>query len=365
MQEPAQRERISIFHPATERVVPIEVPTVFGRSDHYYRYRPEDERGDRLEEAVADGLSQLNYVQLSSDPGVSRTHGLLDPGVPGIRDLHSTNGIYVNERRLPSRKGTGGDVHRLVPGDVLRIGGQRFEVRVARMTEEELTLAVRAQRLACVAYVPEQRPRAEAFAEFLRERLGFRVRCAVGLQECISNAYRLQEAEVDDGIVLYGLFVGCRGSELRFGEDSIPFARLVPLFSEMPGRKLVVLETDLDPTGCEQTFSHMAYEDMVLISCAGAGPGALGQGSEEAPVGTDMVSKTLGRLRASIHSGDGVYDAPEDALAQFVSADSNVLRVGWIRGYSGRLKLTFGERLRGFEEAVSHSLQLGSSTFRF
>src|SRR5690606_2934426 len=97
------RRVLTLRHEGTGRVVPVEVVTVVGRNDTYYRYCEDDDRGDRLRPDVADGLAALNYIKISSDAGVSRTHGLFDPAGPTVCDLNSTNGTFLNMERLPTR----------------------------------------------------------------------------------------------------------------------------------------------------------------------------------------------------------------------------------------------------------------------
>jgi len=67
------------------------------------------------------GRAQDNGLILS-DPSVSRHHAriALEGGVPVLYDLNSTNGSYVNERRVVTQG--------LKQGDVVRFGGVRFRV---------------------------------------------------------------------------------------------------------------------------------------------------------------------------------------------------------------------------------------------
>jgi two-component system, cell cycle response regulator len=71
------------------------------------------------------------------DPEVSRQHALVfdtDDGL-AIRDLGSTNGTHVNDRRLDA-------LHLLRGGDVIRLGNTVFEVAEARDGEESALTTV-------------------------------------------------------------------------------------------------------------------------------------------------------------------------------------------------------------------------------
>ncbi|HBP21482.1 MAG TPA: hypothetical protein DEA08_27300, partial [Planctomycetes bacterium] len=114
--------QVWLRHVSSGRRFLIEIPTVFGRSDAYYQYTSDDIRPDRLRPEVAEGLSVLNYVKLCSDDQASRTHGLLDPSVPALCDLNSTNGTFLNEREVPSRDGEAGPLVTISDGDTLQIG---------------------------------------------------------------------------------------------------------------------------------------------------------------------------------------------------------------------------------------------------
>jgi FHA domain len=73
---------------------------------------------------ITIGRGAQNDVALDRDEFASATHARFTPQRDGvwIEDIGSTNGTFVNGDRLPSPR-------RLVPGDVVRIGGTelRFE----------------------------------------------------------------------------------------------------------------------------------------------------------------------------------------------------------------------------------------------
>jgi diguanylate cyclase (GGDEF)-like protein len=74
------------------------------------------------------GRSQENLLWLD-EPEVSRRHARLDvaPGGGGVelRDLDSTNGVFVNGRKVDARKAP----LALRQGDVLRVGGHAFKLK--------------------------------------------------------------------------------------------------------------------------------------------------------------------------------------------------------------------------------------------
>jgi len=74
--------------------------------------------------AVTIGRSAQNVVSIDGDEFASARHARVDPRRDGVwvLDLDSTNGTFVNDRRIDSP-------HRLSPGDIVRVGETelRFE----------------------------------------------------------------------------------------------------------------------------------------------------------------------------------------------------------------------------------------------
>ena len=90
------------------------------------------------------GRAQENLLWLD-EPEVSRRHARLDAAPDGerveLRDLGSTNGLYVNGRKVEAREAP----VRLRSGDVLRVGGHAFKLKRLDPLERQYHEAVRAQ----------------------------------------------------------------------------------------------------------------------------------------------------------------------------------------------------------------------------
>ncbi|MGE0709563.1 MAG: hypothetical protein AB7N76_20885 [Planctomycetota bacterium] len=347
--------RLWLRHTGTGRRVPVEVPTVFGRSDAYYQYTNEDIRPNRLRPEVAEGLSVLNYVKLCNDDQASRTHGLLDPSVPALCDLNSTNGSFLNDEELPSREGEAGPLVTINDGDKLQIGRQSFHVELREDSEEQVRQDVQRIRHAVVGCGYAHLALAEQAIGFLCEDKGFQVRRAIGWEPLLAQLIKLQEDADEGGLVALLLIGEVRGYQLEVDGTSRPFADLVPMLSRVPGRKVLALALSGDPTACEHYFASEGFEDMVLLT----GPiGAMENG------GGELISPTLQSRLLTAHNL-GEVASPLDGLDALVSDRTNILKVDWIEQARGPLKVTFGQRRRSDDMDLSHSLRFGSSTFRF
>jgi hypothetical protein len=348
--------RVWLRHVGTGRRIPVEVPTVFGRSDAYYQYTDEDIRPNRLRQDVAEGLSVLNYIKLCNDDQASRVHGLLDPIVPALCDLNSTNGLFLNEKEVPSRDGEAGPLVTVGDGDKVQIGRQAFHVELREESEEEVRKDVQRARRGLVACGGSHLGMAEQAVGFLEENKGFQVKRAVGWEAFFTNLIKLEEAD-DGGLVSIVVIGDVQGYQLSLGGDSRPFADMLPLVARIPGRKIVVLAASGDPSACEHYFASEAYEDMVLLT----GPmGAMLSDDGE------LITPTL-QSRLLNNHGLSEMSNPLDGLDELVAETTNILRVEWIEKAKGKgaLKVTFGVRERSPDADLSHSLRFGSSTFRF
>jgi len=355
----ALRKRLVLRHSETGRRVPVEVPTVFGRSDSYYHYTQDDIRPDRLRTDVTEQLAALNYIKLCSDDQVSRTHGLIDPRIPAVCDLNSTNGTQLNDGDLPARAGEAGPLVTLADGDKVGVGRQLFEVSLTEVSEDQVRALVCKQRHAFVGTSRKHLDQAVGLKDYLGEQRGFEVRDAIGWQAVIANLYHLQSNADPDGLAVAGLVVDVRGYELLLDEEAMALAKLLPLLTAVPGRKVLVLACDGDPSSCEHYFASEAFEDMVLVT---APLGAL-VGSDSSLIIPTLRSRLLGD--DSDPALQDPVDNPLDGLSALIGEDTNILNVTWVERYQGQLNVVFGKKEHSDDQALSHSLRFGSSTFRF
>ncbi len=360
-----ERRVLTLKHEGTERRVPIDVPTVIGRSDAYYRYTEDDERPDRLDPDAVERLARLNYIKLCSEKGVSRTHGLIDPCAaegPVARDLSSTNGTYVNGRRLAAGAGDAGPPATLRAGDRLTVAKATFTVELQDVAASVLAARIQTQRRAVVAADDAHAPRARDLVTYLTERKGFSVRGSRGWPATIAAVYQLQAEAQDEGVAVLTVVGQARGDELVLEGEGLPLAKLLPLLARIPGRKVLALESDGDPSSIERIFAQLAFEDMLLLTVTGATRLADSFRGSIATSGLEQMKKSVSGESPALR---GAFDQLEDGLDALLAADTNALEVAWVKSYVGRLKLAFGDRRRGDDAALSHSLRLGSTTYRF
>lgn len=355
-----KKRLLTLLHLETGRRVPVEVVTVFGRNDCYYRYSAEDERPDRLL-AAEEGLAALNYVKISTDSQVSRTHGLLDPTIPGICDLNSTNGTFVNGQPLVQRYGTTGPMQRLQDRDHLLLGRQEFLAELEHFSGAELSARLRRGRVAVVCSDARGESRAAPLRELLAGKKGFSLETVSdwpGLGEALT---RLRSRAHEEGIAVCVVVGAVAGRDLVCQAVRFDFLLLVSLFDGLPGRKVLLLEAlEGDTSTCEQAFAQLAYEDMVLIV---AGPAREdGFQDDGLSTGAELIRPVGGAARPS---AGAPRPAGREVLERLVAAETNILEVSWTgQGLEG-VRIVFGSRSRGEGTSISHSLRLGSTTFRF
>ena len=248
--------------------------------------------------------------------------------------------------------------------DRIQIGRAVFEASVTTPSEEELLVRAHAQRHGFVGSGLSGRVRAGEVGTFLSERKGFTVRDAVGWQAVIANLFRLQQSAHAEGIAVCAIFADISGPDLLLDGNSMNFSKLLPLLANIDGRKVLILEGRGDPSACETLFEAMAYEDSVMISSGGP--------AEDLSDSSDLIvpslqSREMKRVRESLDGGSlaGAVDDAVDGIDALISPGTNILKVAWIATYNGRIKVTFGSREQSEDHALSHSLRLGSSTFRF
>lgn len=355
------KRQLTLLHLETGRRVPVEVVTVFGRNDCYYRYTAEDERPDRLRTAE-EGLAALNYVKISTDSQVSRTHGLVDPTIPAICDLNSTNGTYVNGQPLSQRYGTTGPMQRLQDRDHLLIGRHEFLAEMTQLTGAELSARLRRGRVAVVASDARGEARAAPLRELLAGRKGFSLEPVDDWQSLGESLAHLRGRANEEGIAVCAVVASLAGRELILGGARYDFLLLMSLFDALPGRKVMLLEVlEGDPLQCEQAFAHLAYEDMVLIVTSGAG--ADSQEDDGLATGAELIRPVGAASSATPPARPAI--GGREALERLVASETNILEVSWTSQTTPGVKVIFGARSRGEGTSISHSLRLGSTTFRF
>lgn len=354
-----QRWAIQLVHEDTGREVPVDVRTVFGRHEAYYRYGGDDEDVDRLADVV-DDLAAFNYVTIDSDRQVSRTHGFVDPDLPGLSDLNSKNGTHLNGNRLPTDYGRAGPMLLLSNGDRIGVGEQRFHVRMRSTSLNSICQKVARQRLAVIACGPGVVGRGERLRSFMADRKRFNAHLAKGLDALRTAAFGLRKVATDDTLSLFALCCEVEAESLILGpRERFPIGGFLRFFRGVPGRKVLVLEGRGDPTAFERRFADAACVDSLLITSPG--PVDLSE-----PITNSMLTPVARGMRMSV-SGEGrpgTYDDALDGLDALIAPDTNRLSTSWTRGYEGRLGLTFGTQ-EDEGSWVSHSLQFGSSRFRF
>jgi len=103
-----------------------------------YTTGPDEEKHYQLPEdrMVIFGREDHTDFQILHDPRVSREHFSIEKGEDGVfnlMDLGSSNGTFLNGRRLESNA-----IRRLKHGDLIRVGNQQFVFR-ERIEQTEKT----------------------------------------------------------------------------------------------------------------------------------------------------------------------------------------------------------------------------------
>lgn len=135
------------WDPATRAVsdtVPIEASEDHGWALIRYVGHPIGELIPLSSSGLTIGRSGENLLRLD-EPEVSRRHAQLDIAASGeqveLRDIGSTNGLYVNGRKVDTSQGP----VILQPGDVLRVGNHAFKIKRLDFLEIQYHHAVVAQ----------------------------------------------------------------------------------------------------------------------------------------------------------------------------------------------------------------------------
>jgi len=145
-----------------------------------------------------------------SDPAVSRRHARIGEtnGEIWLEDLDSTNGVFVNDRKISKRTS-------VQAGDSIQMGQTRFLVRNAEEKAAETTLVLRALSTKAALFLDHER--LSAIYEITAE---------------LSTHQDLSELEQTLFARLRGLFHHDRGLIALFQEDG----SLKPIFSDPPSK---------------------------------------------------------------------------------------------------------------------------------
>lgn len=329
----------------------LEVPTVFGRHRCFFTY-PEEAQ-PRFSADDARRLMKLDFVEISGDESVSRTHGVLDPTGPVVRDLNSKNGIAVGSQRVATTPGREGPAHLLRNGDVVKVGGLRFVVELESAGQNSLCDWLARDRRAFV--VPGDSPEAAQVEAFLRERKRFRAGLKRDWGDLAAELASLGHGTSTQlGLIVIGLVARPEGDRLHVGGGSFSVADLVNVTAHVPASKVIALQAEGDPTRVEEAFKDCAFQDMVLVtSTVPTHSGVI------APLENESMSALPPVRERRAHAA---YHSVLDGLDGLIRPDSNVLDLEWLRTYEGALHVVVGTRLQPSDRELELSYRLPDPT---
>jgi pSer/pThr/pTyr-binding forkhead associated (FHA) protein len=325
---------LHLFQPDTQRRLRVEVPTVFGRSGAFHRYTDEVRISDQ-EEAQ---LARFDYVEITGDNYISRTHGVLHPDSLTIQDLNSRNGTQVNGTLIKTTRGKAGPPHALKAGDVLKVGKLHFVVQLDAAGENSFCGQLARDRHAILGPIgAKDLARLETF---LSERKRCQSRQVTGWEQLKRGITDLSVSPSPMGITVVGLVAEPLGEQLRLGDDTVDVGMLLAQLNRVPGSKIVALQATGDPSGCEAIFRDLAYQDTILLTSNVPMSGGL-----EVDLEPDLCTAPKEGLRRAVKQGAGTYDSVIDGLDALLRPLTNVLEVDWVQGYEGALRLVVGTQL--------------------
>lgn len=351
-------ERVQLLHlyqPDSQRRLRVEVPTVFGRSGAFHTYTDEARFSD--EEAVE--LQRLDYVEISGDSFISRSHGVLNPRTMTLQDLNSKNGTYINGRLCMTTANRAGPPHKLVAGDVIAVGKLTFVVQLDEAGADSLEQTLALERHAVVG--PSGAEDARALEGFLEDRKRFRVRRVDSWEE-LKDALGLLRPRLQPlGVLVIGLVAEPRGDDFVFADETVAATTLLARLNLLPGSKIVAFQATGDPTGIESVFRDLAYQDTLLLTS---------NVPSHANLANDLAPEIATAPAEAVRQGmsRGTYDSVLDGLDALLRPTTNVLDVDWTRNYEGALRLVVGSQLHvDYEVELSYRWEGGDaepSSFR-
>ncbi|MDF1663169.1 MAG: FHA domain-containing protein [Planctomycetota bacterium] len=372
-----------LLHVKTNQVVPlrIEGETSFGRSPQFYDY---SENGStRWSSNLATELSQSNYIWLSDDTFISRVHGkiLHIPGSDTLiyQDLNSTNGSQINFTHLSTTEATynlakelkiGADLPTasLNHGDIISVGQEAFAVELVPNPQDILA------RSRCALLIDGMgQPAPESFdltkklllqKRFYESHIGF----VDGQSGDLATAYQRGKSRLTidmsstSGFVIIYYRGVVEGETLRLGdhEAETPVS-LLRWLDEIPGSKVVMIQSESPATAFEKAFEKFGYRDTLLVTYQGFDLEA----SAHPAVGSGAQS-----LREDKKTGTfvpGPKDTLEDVLNALIDPDRPPLRVETLKPYmtiQNRMRFTLGNQLRPLDSygGIFHSLDFDAGS---
>lgn len=350
---------LQLHEAKSDRRLRVEAPIVFGRSPELHDYAGEADRA--FGPQVLESLTRLDFVMIGGTRSVSRTHGLLDPTGPSIKDLNSYNGIYLNGHRIPPTNAQGeGPELELHDGDKITIGGLTFVVECARAGGRTFFGQLWDHRHALAA--PASDPDLSAVADLLGGSRRFSTRLAADWTELDNELQRLADTTATGdgtGISVIALHLGVHAVHLSLAGVQRPASNLIKRLKAIKGSKILAIQADGDPSALEEVFADQAERDSVLLTTTLPDAAPLRTDSVE----ENMCSIPLNLIAAGSRRSLSAYHGLYDGIEALVPAESNLLELAWYVDYQGALTLTTGgARQRDDEEiGTSYLFEQGSA----
>lgn len=372
-----------LLHVRTNQVVPlrIEGETSFGRSPQFYDYSQNG--STRWSPSLATELSQSNYIWLAADDFISRVHGkiLHIPGSDTLiyQDLNSTNGSQINFTQLAATEATyhlakqhkvGADLPTasLNHGDIISIGQEAFAVELVPNPRDVLA---RSRCALLIDGTGQKAPESFALTKtllmqkcFYESHIGY----VDGSEGDVVGAYQRGKSRLTidmssaSGFVIIYYRGVVEGEKLLLGgEEAETPVSLLRWLDEIPGSKVVMIQSESPATEFEKAFDKFGYRDTLLVTYQGfdleasAHP-AVGSGAQSI-----QEDKRVGTFVP------GPKDTLNDVLNALIDPDRPPLRIEILKPYmdiQNRMRFTLGNQLRPLDSygGIFHSLDFDAGS---